>query len=103
MAWFTNHSTFNGEIFISGASADGCSAMADWAFEDPPNPYIKGSNYIWATAFGHESAYWGGAYREDLISHWLLSLDTCANSANIEQQVGQREHTRKSYVTRNQH
>ena len=56
MVWFSNHSTFNGEIFISGASADGCSALADWQI---PNPFIKGSNYIWATAFAHEAAYWG--------------------------------------------
>jgi hypothetical protein len=61
MVWFTNHSTYNGEIFINGASADGCSALADWT---QPNPYIKGANYVWATGYGHESAYWGGAYRE---------------------------------------
>jgi hypothetical protein len=33
MVWFSNHSTYNGEIFISGASADGNSAMTDWSFE----------------------------------------------------------------------
>lgn len=32
MVWFTNHSSYNGEIFISGASADGNSAMCDWSF-----------------------------------------------------------------------
>jgi len=88
MAWFTNHSTYNGEIFTNGASADGCSALADFT---QPNPFIKGANYIWATAYGHESAYWGGAYREDLISHWLLTLNTCPNSVNIELEVRQNE------------
>jgi len=90
MVWFANHSTYNGEIFISGASADGCSAIADWAFPGTSD-YIKGGNYIWATGFGHETSYWGGAYREDLISHWLLTLDTCANSDNIEQEVRENE------------
>lgn len=95
MVWFANHSTYNGEIFLSGASADGCSALADFAFTEPStglaNPYIKGASYIWATALGHEAAYWGGAFRADLISHWLLSLDTCPNSVNIEQEVRDNE------------
>jgi hypothetical protein len=46
---------------------------------------------MWGSAFGHETSYWGGAYRYDLISHWLLTLDTCANAPNIELQVRQHE------------
>jgi predicted acyl esterase len=52
---------------------------------------VKGTSLIWATGFGHEASFWGGAYRQDLISHWLLTLDTCRNSDNIEQEVRENE------------
>jgi predicted acyl esterase len=46
---------------------------------------------MWGDAFGHETSYWGGAYRAGLISHWLLTLGTCPNSQVIEQQVRDNE------------
>jgi len=46
---------------------------------------------MWGSAFGHETSYWGGAYRYDLISHWLLTLGTCPNAAEIEKEVRQNE------------
>ena len=89
MRWFVDtQPTSNGDVFISGASADGISAFSDYTIN---NTLIKGYSTIWATAFAHETCYWGGAYREDLISHWLLTLDTCPNSANIEVQVRENE------------
>jgi len=83
-----NQTWSNGDIFAVGISADAISAYADFIMD---NPMIKGSYEMWGSAFGHETSYWGGAYRYDLISHWLLSLDTCANSGNIEKQVRQNE------------
>lgn len=89
MKWFVeSHPTSNGDIYTSGISADGISAIADWTVN---NTFIKGSSTIWATGYAHEAAYWGGAYRIDLISHWLLSLNLCPNAVNIEQQVREEE------------
>jgi len=52
---------------------------------------IDGGYAMWGSAFGHETSYWGGAYRYDLISHWLLTLGTCPNAVNIEKEVRQNE------------
>jgi len=88
MAWITNQTWSNGQIYASGVSADGISEYADYII---PNPYLMGGYAMWASAFGHETAFWGGAYRQDLISHWLLSLNTCPNAPNIESQVRANE------------
>eukprot|EP00456_Euglypha_rotunda_P076961 TRINITY_DN723_c0_g1_i21.p1 TRINITY_DN723_c0_g1~~TRINITY_DN723_c0_g1_i21.p1 ORF type:complete len:449 (-),score=57.73 TRINITY_DN723_c0_g1_i21:21-1295(-) len=87
MKWVVNQTWSNGEIYIVGISADAISAYSDFIV---PNPYILGEYQMWGSAFGHETSYWGGAYRYDLISHWLLTLNTCPNAVNIEQEV--REH-----------
>jgi predicted acyl esterase len=88
MAWITNQTWSNGQVFTSGISADAISAYSDYII---PNPYIQGGYAMWGSAFGHETSYWNGAYRGGLISHWLLTLGTCANAPNIELQVRQNE------------
>lgn len=88
MLWILNQTWSNGQIYLSGISADAISAYSDFII---PNPMINGGYMMWGSAYGHETSYWGGAYRYDLISHWLLTLDTCANAKNIEQQVRDNE------------
>jgi hypothetical protein len=88
MLWIRNQSWSNGDIFTVGISADANSAYADFQID---NPYIKGGYEMWGSGFGHETAYWGGAYRYDLISHWLLTLNTCPNAPEIEKEVRQNE------------
>jgi len=88
MLWIRNQTWSNGDIFTVGISADAISAYADFIIE---NPFIKGGYEMWGSAYGHETSYWGGAYREDLISHWLLTLNTCPNAVNIELEVRQNE------------
>jgi hypothetical protein len=88
MAWAVSQPWSNGKVMIAGVSADGISAYSDFII---PQPNIYGAYSMWASAYGHETCYWGGAYRYGLISHWLLTLDTCSNSKAIEQQVRDHE------------
>jgi predicted acyl esterase len=88
MAWITNQTWSNGQIFTAGYSADAISAYSDSYIY---NPYVWGGYEAWGDAFGHETTFWNGAYRGGLISHWLLTLNTCPNAPNIELQVRQNE------------
>jgi len=55
------------------------------------NPFIKGAYATWGSAFGHETAYWGGAYVSGLIKKWLDELVMCPDSIGIEKEVEQHE------------
>eukprot|EP00456_Euglypha_rotunda_P076967 TRINITY_DN723_c0_g1_i7.p1 TRINITY_DN723_c0_g1~~TRINITY_DN723_c0_g1_i7.p1 ORF type:complete len:536 (-),score=54.82 TRINITY_DN723_c0_g1_i7:21-1499(-) len=88
MEWIVKQPWSNGEVYIVGISADANSAYADYIL---PNPMIKGGYTMWGSALGHETSYWGGAYRYDLISHWLLTLNTCPGAGDIEVQVRTHE------------
>lgn len=64
-----------------GVSADGITQYAnDIIF----NPYQKGQFVQWATADGHPSVYWGGAYRDSLITNWLLFVGLLTNGGSVE-------------------
>jgi len=89
MAWITNQTWSNGQVFQVGVSADACSLYTDFLVD---NPYIKGAYATWGTGFGHETSYWGGAYVSGLIKRWLDDIAVlCHNSIAIEKQVEQHE------------
>jgi len=88
MAWITNQSWSNGQVYQVGVSADGCSLYTDFILD---NPYIGGAYPVWASGFGHETTYWGGAYVSGLVKRWLTELVECKGNLQIEQQVQQNE------------
>ena len=58
----------NGQVFTTGASADGIDEYAQIA---RPHPALRGQINIFATTQGWETFFIGGAYREALIDGWL--------------------------------
>eukprot|EP01061_Rhynchopus_euleeides_P008853 TRINITY_DN18004_c0_g7_i1.p2 TRINITY_DN18004_c0_g7~~TRINITY_DN18004_c0_g7_i1.p2 ORF type:complete len:602 (+),score=254.27 TRINITY_DN18004_c0_g7_i1:41-1807(+) len=66
--WIAQQEWSNGEIYQTGASADGIAAIVSW-MENPKQ--LQKQFVMWASMHAHGLTYPGGAYREGLIGGWL--------------------------------
>lgn len=66
--WITNQTWSNGDVFTTGASADGIDELMQIA---APHPALRAQFVIFATTQAYETFFVGGAYREALIDGWL--------------------------------
>jgi predicted acyl esterase len=68
--WIANQTWTNGEVFVTGVSADGIDAAMSIS---NPHPSLRAQVLIFVTAQAWETFYPGGAYRDALIDGWLES------------------------------
>jgi putative CocE/NonD family hydrolase len=66
--WVSNQTWSNGEVYVTGASADAIDAVCAMS---APHPSIRAQVIVFATSQAWETFYVGGAYREALIDGWL--------------------------------
>lgn len=66
--WVTNQTWSNGEVFVTGASADAIDAVCAMS---APHPAIRAQVIVFATSQAWETFFVGGSYREALIDGWL--------------------------------
>ena len=66
--WIEGQAWSNGEIYQVGASADGLAGLMSW--EHKP-PQLKKQFIMWATMYARGMTYPGGAWRHQLLTHWL--------------------------------
>ena len=68
LEWVTNQTWSNGEVFVTGASADAIDAVCSMS---DPHPSVRAHVIVFATSQAWETFFVGGAYREALIDGWL--------------------------------
>jgi predicted acyl esterase len=68
--WISNQTWSNGQVFVTGVSADAIDAVCTMS---APHPSVRAQVIIFATSQAWETFYVGGAYREALIDGWLTS------------------------------
>lgn len=88
--WITQQTWSNGQVFTTGASADGIEQFTQLV---QPNKAMRGQFTIFATAQAWETFYVGGAYRQALIDGWLHmtvpnAFDQCDALVRAEEQPG---------------
>lgn len=66
--WITSQDWSNGDVFTVGVSADGINEAM---FILADSPALKGQWLMWTTANGHDFAFNGGAYREDILDGYM--------------------------------
>jgi hypothetical protein len=79
MAWITNQTWSNGEVFTMGASADGIATLTPIMTAGIP---VKGQWSIWTTGDGHGLSYTGGAFRKDLLDGYMNTMGLFTHGAS---------------------
>jgi len=90
MNWITQQEWSNGEVFTAGISADGINEAM---MVQSGNPALKGQMWMWTTANGHQFAYDGGAYRQDILDGYMhfMNIEIHGEAKNIIQQARSNE------------
>lgn len=71
ITWIVNQTWSDGQVYTVGASADGIGQLV---LSLDPHPALKGQWVTVAPYDGHDFAYPGGTYRQDLIEGYLGAM-----------------------------